>query len=252
VLVIALIVGFAFVSFPAHNSAFTQFYCAAQMVRRGLGSSVYDLRTQLEFQSRVAPVQVFYNHPPFEALLFVPFTYVPYRAAYMLWTITSLGLLIIAVLLIQARTELTSSISRFTRVRADMGLVTAVFLTFAPATTCLLLGQDCMLMLVVYSLAFVLLKRGSDCLAGCVLACGLFKFQLILPFALILLLRHKWSALRGLGLVGTLLVLISAGISGAGVLSAYPRFLLFDGTYRKVGGFAPEFMPNIRGLLFVL
>jgi hypothetical protein len=187
------------VSFPAHNSDFTQFYCAAQMVRRGLGSSLYNLRTQLEFQSRVVPVQVFYNHPPFEALLFVPFTYVPYRAAYMLWTITSLGLLIIAVLLIQARTGLTSSILRFTKVRADVGLVTAVFLTFAPATTCLLLGQDSMLMLVIYSLAFVLLKRGSDFLAGCVLACGLFKFQLILPFALILLLRHKWSALRGLG-----------------------------------------------------
>jgi hypothetical protein len=27
---------------------------------------------------------------------------------------------------------------------------------------------------------------------------------------------------------------------------------LFDSAYRKVAGFAPEFMPNIRGLLFVL
>ncbi|MBZ5612968.1 MAG: DUF2029 domain-containing protein [Acidobacteriia bacterium] len=251
-LVIALIVGIAFYQFShAHSSDFTQFYCAAQMVRRGLGSSLYDLTKQIEFQSRVARVQVFYNHPPFEALLFVPFTYVSYRAAYMLWTITSLSLLISAALLIEAARGLTSSLSQFTRVRADVGLVTVVFLTFAPATTCLLLGQDSMLMLAIYSMAFVLLKRGSDFRAGCVLACGLFKLQLILPFALILLLRHKWSALRGLGLVGTLLVLISVGISGAGVLSAYPRFL-FDSTYQKIGGFAPEYMPNIRGLLFVL
>jgi Glycosyltransferase family 87 len=251
-LVIALIVGIVFYQFSrAYSSDFTQFYCAAQMVRRGLGNSLYDLTKQIEFQSKVARVQVFYNHPPFEALLFVPFTYVSYRAAYMLWTITSLSLLIIAVLLIEAGRGITSSISHFTRVPVDVGLVTAVFLTFAPATTCLLLGQDSMLMLVVYSMAFVLLKRGSDFRAGCVLACGLFKFQLILPFALILLLRRKWSALRGLGLVGTLLVLISVGISGAGVLSAYPGFL-FNSTYQRIGGFAPEFMPNIRGLLFLL
>lgn len=249
VLVIALIVGIAFHQF-SHSSDFTNFYCAAQMVRLGLGSSLYDLKIQMEFQSRIAPAPVFYNHPPFEALLFVPFTYVSYRAAYMLWTITSLGLLIIAVLLIEAGRGLTSSISQFTRVRCDVGLVTVVFLTFAPTTTCLLLGQDSMLMLVIYSMVFILLKRGSDFRAGCVLACGLFKFQLVLPFALILFLRHKWSALRGLGLVGTLLVLISVGMSGAGVLSSYPRFL-FDSTYQRVRGFAPEFMPNIRGLLFV-
>jgi Glycosyltransferase family 87 len=250
VLAIALIVGIAFHQF-SHSSDFTNFYCAAQMVRQGLGSSLYDLKKQMEFQSRIAPAPVFYNHPPFEALLFVPFTYASYRTAYMLWTITSLGLLIIAVLLIEAGRGLTSSIPQFTRVRADVGLVTVVFLTFAPATTCLLLGQDSMLVLVIYSAVFILLKRGSDFRAGCVLACGLFKFQLILPFALIFLLRRKWSALRGFGLVGTLLVMISVGISGAGVLSAYPR-LLFDSTYQRFGGFAPEFMPNIRGLLWML
>jgi hypothetical protein len=253
VLVIAIIVAIAFYQFfRVDTSDFTQFYCAAQMVREGLGAKLYDLATQIEFQSRVARVRVFYNHPPFETLLFLPFTYVSYRAAYMLWTITSLGLLIVAVLLIQAGRGLTSSISQFTGVHADVGLVIAGFLTFAPATTCLLLGQDSMLMLVIYSTVFVLLNRGSDFRAGCVLGCGLFKFQLILPFAVILLLRHKWSALRGLGLIGTLLVAISVGISGAEVLVAYPRLLLFDSTYQRVGGFAPEFMPNIRGLLFVL
>jgi hypothetical protein len=103
VLVIAIIVGIAFYQFfRVDTSDFTQFYCAAQIVRQGLGARLYDFATQIEFQSRVARVRVFYNYPPFEALLFLPFTYVSYRAAYMWWTITSLGLLIIAVLLIQA------------------------------------------------------------------------------------------------------------------------------------------------------
>ncbi len=249
--VIALIVAIA-ISFPGHSSDFTQFYCAAQMIRQNRGGSLYDLTKQMEFQSRVAPVHVFYNHPPFGALLYLPYTYVPYGTACILWTITSLGLLIIAVLLIQASTDFTSSISRFSRVRADVGLAAVLFLTFGPATTCLLIGQDSMLMLVVYSMVFALLKRGSDFQAGCVLACGLFKFHLILPFALILLLRRKWSVLKGFGLIGSLFVLISVGISGSQILITYPRLLFFDPTYQKIGGFAPEFMPNIRGLLFVL
>ncbi len=251
-LVIALIIGIAFVSFPFHNSDFTQFYCAGQMVRRGLGSGLYDLTTQMKFQTKVAPVQVFYNHPPFETLLFVPFTYVSYRNAYILWTLTGLCLLITAVFLIQSQTDLTTRISQFLGIRADVGLVTVLFLTFAPATTCMLLGQDSMLMLLVYSLVFTLLKRGSNFQAGCVLACGLFKFQLILPFAFVLFLCRKWTVLRGFSLIASLLLLVSLGVSGLGVLSSYPKLLLFDRTYQQIGGFAPEFMPNIRGLLHVL
>ena len=251
--VIALVVGVAFFQFSsASTSDFTQFYSAGQMVRQGLGSSLYDIRKQAEIQSRFAQVQVFYNHPPFETLIFLPFTYVPYSTAFRLWTIASLLLLIIAAYIIQTATGLTTVISLLLHMRVDLGLVIALFVTFAPVTTCLFLGQDSVLMLVVYSAVFVLLNRGRDFRAGCVLACGLLKFHLILPFALILLLRRKWSALKGLSLVGLLLVAISVGISGTGALVAYPRLLLFDRTYQSIGGFAPEFMPNLRGLLFLV
>ena len=252
-LVIALVVGVAFFQFSSSSTSdFTQFYSAGEMVRQGLGSSLYDIRKQVEFQSKIAQVQVFFNHPPFETLIFLPFTYVSYRAAYRLWTIASLILLIVAAYIIQTVTGLTAFISQLLRMQVDVGLVIALFVTFAPVTTCLFLGQDSVLMLVVYSAAFVLLNRGRDFRAGCVLACGLFKFHLILPFALILLMRRKWSALKGLSLVGLLLVAISVGISGMGALVAYPRLLLFDRTYQSIGGFAPEFMPNLRGLLFLL
>ena len=252
-LVIALVVGLAFFQFSSSSTSdFTQFYAAGQMVRQGRGSSLYDIGKQAEFQSKVAQVQVFYNHPPFETLIFFPFTYVPYRAAYRLWTIASLILLIVAAFIIQTATGLTTVLSQLLHMRVDVGLAIALFVTFAPVTTCLFLGQDSVLMLVVYSAAFVLLNRGADFPAGCVLACGLFKFHLILPFALILLLRCKWSALKGLSLIGMLMGAISVGISGTGAMVAYPRLLMFDRTYQSIGGFAPEFMPNLRGLLFLL
>lgn len=252
----SLIVGFMLFSFPAQKSDdardFSEFYAAAQMVRQGLGRDLYDLRTQAEFQSRVAPVQVFYNHPPFETLVFLPLTYCGYRAAYMLWTLISVGMLAGAARLIESRAHVSATIFRYTRIPVDFGLVFIVFLTFAPVTTCLLLGQDSMLMLLIYSLVFVLLQSGAEFRAGCVLACGLFKFQLIVPFILILLLRRKWAAARGFGLAGILLVLTSIGVSGIQVLSAYPRFLLFESSHRQVAGFAPEYMPNIRGGLHLL
>jgi hypothetical protein len=243
-------------SFPAQKSDdvrdFSQFYTAAQMVHQGLGRDLYDLRTQAEFQSRVASVHVFYNHPPFETLVFLPLAYFGYRAAYTLWTLISVGLLANAALLIESHTRVSSTIFRYTRIPVDFGLAFVLFLTFAPVTTCLLLGQDSMLMLLVYTLVFVLLQSGAEFRAGCVLACGLFKFQLIVPFVLILLLRRRWPAASGFAMAGSLLILVSIGVSGIHVLAAYPRFLLFESSHQQVAGFAPEYMPNIRGALHLL
>jgi Glycosyltransferase family 87 len=252
----SLIVGFVLFTFPSEKSDdardFSEYYAAAQIVRQGLGRELYDLRTQAEFQSRISSVQVFYNHPPFETLVFLPLTYFGYRTAYMLWTLIGVGLLAGAVLLTESQAGVTSTIFRYTRIPVDFGLAFVLFLTFAPVTTCLLLGQDSMLMLFIYTLVFVLLRRGADLRAGCVLACGLFKFQLIVPFVLILLLRRRWAAARGFSLAGSFLILASIGVSGIQVLAAYPRFLLFESSHQQVAGFAPEYMPNIRGILHLL
>ncbi len=250
----ALLAGFLVLSFRARKNEldFSEYYAAAQMVRHGLGRELYDLGLQVDFQSRVATVHVFYNHPPFEALLFVPFTYFSYRTAYTLWTLLSLALLTGAAWLIESRTGVSLAVSQYARIPADFGLVLVIFLTFGPATTCLLLGQDSMLILFIYTLAFVLLQRGAGWRAGCVLACGLFKFHLVIPFAAILLLRRKWTAVGGFAAVGSLLVLLSLAISGWRALIAYPRLLLFNTTYQQIAGFAPEYMPNIRGILNLL
>jgi hypothetical protein len=214
-----------------------------------LGSQLYDLTVQLHFQLRVAQPHVFYNHPPFEALLFVSFTRLSYRAAYIAWVLLSVGLLVCAAAISESNTQVTSAVSQYIRMQADFGLVLLLFMTFAPVTTCLLLGQDSPLLLLIYSLAFVLLRRRKHFWAGCVLAGGLFKFHLIVPFVLVLALRRKWFFLQGFALVGALLILISIAISGPAVLREYPRFLLLNPIYQRVGGFAPEYMPNIRGFV---
>ena len=222
------------------------------MVREGHGKDLYDLDLQSEFQSRVAAVHAVYLRPPFETLLFVPLTYVSYRAAYTLWTLANVAFLGLAAFLIESRTGVALAVTHYTRIRADLGLVLVIFLTFAPTTTCLLLGQDSILMLLIYVSVFVLLKAGADFRAGCLLACGLFKFHLIVPFALILLFRRKWAALGGFAAVASLLVGFSVAISGVAILREYPRVLFFDSSHRGMMGFHPDFTPNVHGFLYLV
>ena len=133
----------------------------------------------------------------------------------------------------------------------DFGLLLVIFLTFAPTMDCLLIGQDSVLVLLVYTLVFVALKRNREFAAGCFLACGLFKFHLVLPFAIIFLLRRRWSFVLGFASIATLLFLLSLVVSGPGVVLSYPAMFL-NPRHRLLLGFQPQYAANIRGFVFLL
>jgi len=231
---------------------FSEFYAAGQIVRHGLGGSLYDLKTQAEFQLQVAPVHAFYLRPPFEALLFVPFTYLSYRGAYVAWTIFCLAVLLTTGWIIQSNTGVLDAMRQYARgIPVDLGLLFVIFLTFEPTMDCLLIGQDAVMMLLVYTLVYVALARQREAAAGALLACGLFKFHLVLPFALIFLLRRRWSFLLGFCAVALLLFGLSLAVSGPHVIRSYAHMFLDPG-YRKLMGFQPEYAANFRGLVFVL
>jgi len=247
--VTALVVGIAWLNFQSQpNNDFTEYYCAGQIVRTGQGHRLYDLMTQFQCETSFGPVHVFFYHPAWESLLFVPFTFLGHHAAYFLWTLFSIGLLIISTQHIESRTKASCVITAYTRVPADLGLLYAVFLTFAPVTTCLLLGQDSMLMLLIYTLVFVFFDQKKAFLAGFVLAFGLYKFQAVVPFVLILALSRQRKALAGFATGALIPISVSLIVGGAQSVVAYPRFLL-TGIQQNIGGFNPRAAPNIRGLL---
>jgi Glycosyltransferase family 87 len=239
----------SFLNQPAND--FTEYYCAGQIVRAGLGNRLYDFASQFQCESQFGAVHVFYNHPAFETLLFLPFTYLNYTKAYLAWMLLSIILLLAVVRIIEAQLHASAVITEYTRVPADLGMLFVIFLTFAPVTTCLSLGQDSILMLFIYSAVFLLLDKNRHFLAGCVLACGLYKFQAVIPFAFILGLRRRWTTVGGFLLGGLCLMLISLAVSGTGSLSGYPSFLLTE-LRENIGGFNPSAMPNIRGLFTLL
>ncbi len=258
VAVFSLVTGFAVFAFPSTKTDqtnaidFSTFYCAGLMVRQGFGHRLYDVADQTHCLSEVRSAGVFYVRPPFESLLFIPLSCFSYRRAYLLWTLTSVLMLVISAHLIDSLTAVSRAITQYTNIRADIAFLLCIFVTFSPFTTSLMLGQDAALVLLIYTLICVLLVRRRDLGAGLLLGCALFKFQLVLPFAVVLLLRRKWRALVGLSASGALLVLASVAISGRLVLVQYARFLRNPDPSINLLGLYPTYMPNVRGLLSLL
>ena len=225
---------------------FTIFYSAARVVSEGFGASLYDpevqYRVQREFASGVSIRQgaLPYNHPPFETILFIPLSRLPYLVAYLVWDGLSLLLLAGVVGCLQSALQ-----------REWPKLWWGLFacLAFFPVCVALLQGQDIILLVLWFAAAYLSLKRGNDLAAGWWLGLGLFRFQLILPFVLMLALRKRWRALLAFCGVACALGLISAAIVGWHSLWDYPRYVWFVERTMGHGAIVPADMPNLRGFL---
>jgi hypothetical protein len=66
--------------------------------------------------------------------------------------------------MLESHGNVSLALSQYARISVDFGLILVLFLTFAPATTSLLLGQDSMLMLFIYTLVFILFASRQELL----------------------------------------------------------------------------------------
>ena len=225
---------------------FPHFYCAAKIVAAGLGHQLYDVALQWDFQRRYAGrVGNFFIHPPFETLIYLPFSGLPIPAAYLAWTLFNLVILAVAAWLFHSRLSLAIS----------PGLALVLLLSFVPVSLNFLQGQDTILLLLVFVLTCVALGEDKNFEGGCLLALGLFKFQFALPAAVIFFVSRKDGSKKqfaaGFALVAVVLALISLGISGWSSLTSYPRLLLGFGKV-PFSGFHAEAMATVRGACLAL
>jgi hypothetical protein len=231
-------------------SDFAIYYCAGSMVRQGLGHQLYDTATQFRVQREFAPEVSIrqgplpYNHPPFEALLFLPFTYIPYPQAFVLWDLTNLAMLAALPFLLRPHLPKLRKYS--------WPLWVLVSLAFSPIFFALLQGQDSILLLFLYALAFVCLRKNNSAAAGVWLALGLFKFHLVLPFVILLLVQKKRrKILYGFVPAAATLALISLASVGGEALRAYPHYVLYLESNLPQSAIVPSDMPNLRGILYL-
>jgi alpha-1,2-mannosyltransferase len=225
------------------NQDFTIYYMAGKLVRQGQSALLYDpvvqLRTQLTFvhvpnARRAIP----YNHPPFEALLFVPLALLNYWPAYLLWSALNFAMLGTAAALLR----------RFPKIRElPLSFLVLGCLALYPVIVGLIQGQYIFLLLLLMVLAFRSLDRGKETAAGIWLAAGLFRPHIALPMALLLAVRHRrllW------GFVPTALFLegVCTLMMGWRWPWVYLDFVL-QVEQGKSGRFGPHQIPNLRGLI---
>ncbi len=212
------------------------------MLLEGQGAQLYDADVQRQFQARYAGrVGTLYIHPPFETLAYSIVAWLPLKQAYLLWCLLSFALLACAM----------HTLARAAPSGWDGRLLLAASVTFVPVLLCFLQGQDSILLLLTLTLSFAALRSGRGSAAGCWLALGLFKFQLVIPLALVFAVRKgRGRFLLGFALVALGLAALCAGISGWRVFLLYPKFLLHL-QEQPFAGVMPSAMANFRGLVFV-
>jgi Glycosyltransferase family 87 len=226
---------------------FTSFYAAGETVRRGHGHLLYDAseqwNTQQEFAQRVRIRQnpLPYLRLPFEALLFVPLTLFPYTLAYALWDALNVCVLVSSVLLLRRQIPFLQ--------RYPKWLPVLIALAFTPVSLALLQGQDSILLVLVYALAYTATRQGAEFRAGCCLGLGLFKPHLVLPFVVIALLQRKRMLALGFLSVCVVLLLVSLGVAGQSALLGYPGYIWQLEGHTGRGSILPRDTPNLRGLV---
>ena len=234
-------------SIPEGLPDFSGAYTAGRILRDGRGSQLYDDELQESIQRSFSAKAIEkrrtilpYIHLPYEALLYAPLAHLSYLTAYAIWFAVNLVLLSsIPFLLRGTLTGLG---------QAPLYLWLLACFAFFPVFSALIQGQDSILLLFLYCLAWKALERGSELASGGWLAMGLYKYQLVVPFVLSLWRRRKLIA--GFLSVATMLALISLAITGWHSLLGYPRYLWRTEHDLKYGfNTLPGLIANLRGLI---
>lgn len=223
---------------------FQVLYTGGLMLREGRAAKLYDIGEQQRAQEQFAgrPGVLPDPYPPFHALLLAPLTLLGYRGAYLAWGAINIALWVTFQGIVWR--ELSGRIQFFRYL-----LLSAAFF---PLWLTLMEGQTSILVMLSFALSFVYLKRKRDYRAGLALGLGLIKFQVILPFVFIFLLRRKWKLIAGVAIAASVLVLLSIATVGPSGILSYANLLIdtvrhpMDPSYSSINTLD---MPTISGFM---
>ena len=237
--------------FLGGRADFRQLYAAAYMVRSEHANQLYDYDAQKYFQDRLvsqAQVPLPFVRPAYEAVVLAPLSRLPYRQAYFAFLAINVAILgaIFFLLLPWMRNLLA----------LYQWLPLALLLGFLPIAAALIQGQDSILLTALLVGAFVWLTNGHEFAGGALVGLGLFKFQIVIPIALLFLLWRRWRFVMGFSACLALLTSGSVWIVGVEQTRQYIRSL-----FSMAGVIAPsshllrypvplQMMANLHGFVF--
>lgn len=230
---------------------FRCFY-AAGVLARTAPTQLYNLVRQMDIQiSLVGPQNgwTMFINPPYEALLLVPFSLLSYRTAYLLFLAFNMALIVPCFLL--ARDAFSNVLDPW---QPRPGLM---FFLFLPLSVAVMQGQGSIRLLLFCCAAWHELKRGKDFNAGLLVALALFKMQVTVPLAVLLIAWRGRKVLAGLA-TGTMIAgAVSLWLVGMRGMQAFGQLLVMNSLVKDEARSAqlatsqfPAAMPNLRGLLY--
>jgi len=230
---------------------FHGFYGAGVLARTE-PSQLYNVAKEMSIQINLGSPEhnwAVFIQPPYEALLLVPFSLLPYRTAYLLYLAFNVALIVPCFLL--APEAFLHVIDPW---QPRPGLL---FFFFPPLFVAVLQGQDSIRLLLFCCAAWYELKRGKNFSAGLLLALALFKMQVIIPLAVLLIIWRGGRLLAGF-VAGTVVVSgASLWLVGVRGIHAWGKLLLLHSLIKDEATSAqlattqfPTSMPNLRGLLY--
>ncbi len=238
-------------TFLGGRADFRHLYVAGCMVRLGEGPYLYDYASQLHWQNALSPggIPIPFNHPAYEALFFIPFSFLRYRPAYVAFLALNIALLVGSLYMLRPWMANLRNVFRLMPVM--------MFVSFLPVAAALMNGQDSILLLTLFVSAAVLIHSGRDMAAGLLVGLGLFKFQIVIPIAILFLIWRHWRFCFGFSISALSAGLTSLWIVGGAQARAYGASLLSMSVSSSreslvIYSIKPEAMGNLRGLIFGL
>jgi hypothetical protein len=232
---------------------FRAMYAAGTLARTD-PSHLYDLARQKQLEDSLVEkhdVAIPFGHLAYDAILFVPFSLLSYRTAYLLVVLVN-TILIIACFL-AARKEFSTIIQPW---QPRPGLI---FFLFMPTLITVAQGQDSLLLLLILCVTWRLLDGAHHFAAGFVLANMLLKPHLALLIALFLLVRYGWRFIAGFATGSAAVMAICLPFWRHGGWRAWLSILsdlsLASGHSREqeaAMGIYSWAMPNLRGALLLI
>jgi glycosyl transferase family 87 len=200
---------------------FLPYYVSGRLAAHGRLDELYDTRVTAREMQRVVPESAKLSLPviygPQMALFFLPFAALPFLWAAVLWVSISAGLYGLCCYLIWRTCP---------RLRDSPRVTAVVAVAFAPLFGTLVRGQNSAVALLLFVAAFLALRSSQPVLAGLAFGMVIFKPQLGLAAAVVMLAAGEWKMVAGA--LASASAQFAVGWIGAGssAMHAYARTLL--------------------------
>jgi hypothetical protein len=219
------------VSIRIHD--FMEYFSASHLVVQGHGGDLYNLPLLGNVQSSLAyPLWpgrsvLPFLYPPYVAVALAPLAALPYTLAFLLWLALNCILFFTVTYALERYAGLTGRRALLLRLGSVCSL---------PVFMALGLGQISVLLLALFTLVFFAVRAGRDGTAGVALAVALVKPAYVVPFLVVLLVKHRWRALAAFGASTVLLALVALPFCGVSINFTYLRTLITVSSWQGHSG----------------